>query len=173
MTEEEAFIVAPGGDRNRLEHWVAKDKGGKPTEMEQSKEPIEEVARQLTEDGRTVVFRNFDRGPEQKMLSALETILARFHGPVIITSTVHPVSKAKEESRGRWEAALQTFVRRDVNSHPSWHVPESSVKIPDMIAEEAYYDWLLSGRDKEQKLLLAQVAEQKSSIRTARRLPKN
>jgi hypothetical protein len=126
-----------------------------------SKEPIEEVVRQLTEDGRTVVFRNFDRGPEQKMLSALETILARFHGPIIITSTVHPVSKAKEESRGRWEAALQTFVCRDVSSHPSWHVPESSVKIPDIIAEEAYYDWLLAGRDKEQKLLLAQVAEEK------------
>jgi hypothetical protein len=34
MMEEEAFIVAPGGDRNRLEHWVAKDKGGRPTEME-------------------------------------------------------------------------------------------------------------------------------------------
>jgi hypothetical protein len=46
-----------------------------------SKEPLEEVIRQLAEDGRAVVFRNFDRGPEQKMLSALETILARFMGP--------------------------------------------------------------------------------------------
>jgi hypothetical protein len=130
-----------------------------------SKEPFEAVARQLTQDGRAVVFRNFDRGREesmwQKMLSALETILVRFAVAILITSNVDPVSKANAGSRGRWQAALQTFVRRDVNSHPSWHVPEGSVKIPDMIAEEAYYDWLLSGRPKEQKLLLTQLAEEK------------
>ena len=97
----------------------------------------------------------------QKMLPALETILVRFHAPIIITSNVDPVSKANKESRGRWQAALQTFVRRDVNSHPRWHVPEGSLKIPNMIAEEAYYDWLPSGRPKEQKLLLTQLAEEK------------
>ena len=130
-----------------------------------SKEPFEEVARKLSQDGRAVVFQNFDRGLEesmcQKTLSALETILAQFHSPIIITSNLDPVSKANEESRGRWKTALQTFVRRNVDSHPSWHVPEGSVKIPDMVAEEAYYDWLLSSRPKEQKLVLTQLAEEK------------
>jgi hypothetical protein len=130
-----------------------------------SKEPFEEVARQLIQDGRAVVFQNFDRGLEQpmsqNMLSALETILVWFHAPIIITSNVDPVSTTNQESHGRWQAALQTFVRRNVNSHASWHVPEGSVKIPDMIAEEAYYDWLISGRPKEQKLVLAQLAEEK------------
>jgi hypothetical protein len=123
------------------------------------------VARQLAQDGRAVVFQNFDRGLEepmsQKMLSALETVLARFHASIVITSNVDPVSRVNEENRGRWQAALQTFVRRDVNSHPGWHVPEGSVRIPGIIADEAYYDWLVSGRPKEQKLVLTQLAEEK------------
>lgn len=130
-----------------------------------SKKPFEEVARQLARDGRAVVFQNFDRGLEepmsQQMLSALETVLARFHASIVITSNVDPVSKANEENRGAWQAALRTFVRRDVNSHPGWHVTEGSVRIPDIIAEEAYYDWLVSGRPKEQKLVLTQLAEEK------------
>jgi len=130
-----------------------------------SKEPFEDVARQLTQDGRAVIFQNFDRGLEESMwrktLSALETIQMRVHAPIIITSNVDPVSTKDQESHGRWQAALQTFVRRDVNSHPGWHAPDGCVKIPDMIAEEAYYDWLVSGRPKEQKLVLAQLAEEK------------
>jgi len=128
-----------------------------------SKEPFEEVARQVTQDGRAVVFRNFDRGLEesmwQKMLPALETILVRFHAPVIITSNVDPCQRRTRRAADGGKPHCK--VRRDVNSHPRWYVPEASVKIPDMIAEEAYYDWLLSDRRKKQKLLLTQLAEEK------------
>ena len=130
-----------------------------------SKDPADDAVTQTVQDGRPIVFHNFDRGLEnpaasQKMLSALEAVLSRFGRPVVITSRFDPESKAPEEAGKRWQELLQSFVRRDLNSYRSWQPAEPPTRLEDMISEEALYDWLFSERPRAQKLVLLQLAQE-------------
>jgi hypothetical protein len=97
----------------------------------------------------------------QKTLPALETILG-----AVSCNYNHHVERRPGVRGERGEP--RTVASRTANVcaqgcafTPELACAEGSVKIRDMIAEEAYYDWLLSGRPKEQKLLLTQLAEEK------------
>jgi hypothetical protein len=129
------------------------------------KDPAGDAVTQIVEDGRPIVFHNFERGLEnpaasQKMLSALEAVLSRSHGPVVITSRFDPESKAPEEARKHWQELLQSFVRRDLSSYRSWQPAEPPTRLEDMISEEALHDSFFYERPRAQRLVLLQLAQE-------------
>jgi hypothetical protein len=120
----------------------------------------------IVQDGRPVVFRNFERGLDelggiQKILSTLEIVLFRFQKTVILMSRVDPLAKSSGEEREQMQTLLKSFVRIDLNSCPARHAGETQEQFGARISETAYYDWLFSGRPKHQKLVLVQLAQEK------------
>jgi hypothetical protein len=120
----------------------------------------------IVQDGRPVVFRDFERGLDepggiQKILSALEMVLSRFQKTVVLTSTVDPLTKSSGDEREQMQTLLQSFVRIDLNLCAARCVGETAEQFEARISEAAYYDWLFSGRPKDQKVALVQLAQEK------------
>jgi hypothetical protein len=120
----------------------------------------------IVEDGRPVVFRNFESGLEepgnvQRILSALETVLSRLQKTVVLISRVDPLAKSSGEEREQMQRLLRSFVRIDLNLGPARCAGETGEEFETRISEAAYYDWLFSGRPKLQKLVLVHLAQEK------------
>jgi hypothetical protein len=115
---------------------------------------------------RHLVLRHFERLPNDGAIAAaahaaLLRLQSIVKARVIIITSVDPQYMPSIESSDRWRTLLRSYVRIDLDWHSGQRKNEREEDYHKRIWMESYYDWLISGMSRSDKLVLLQLAQER------------